>query len=408
VKGETVADQFTATVVGGGIAGLASTVALAEAGWQVTVLEKAPAFGEVGAGLALTSNAMSALRALGLDAAARAAGHELTTAGYQDRTGRWLLRIPDTRDDLRRVTTVWGIHRQRLHSVLRQAAQEAEGSELITDAQVISVDPGVPGGDRAQVTYQTADGEKSIESDLIVAADGIKSAIRTQLFPTARLRYSGFTCWRAVLPDTGTDDRFIEVLGPDADFGALRISAADVYWYGYFRHPEGSSFGDELGAAKDRFRGWSARVEAIIDATTAGQLMRHDVYHLPGGLPGYVRGRVVITGDAAHAAVPTTGQGAASAIEDGVCVGRMIGAAVAAGGELAAALDSFDRARCPRCRKLARQSLLVGRIGAEVGAGWRQAVRNGLMRMIPAATAVKAGAPIVDWIPPPRPAASVS
>jgi 2-polyprenyl-6-methoxyphenol hydroxylase-like FAD-dependent oxidoreductase len=51
-------------------------------------------------------------------------------------------------------------------------------------------------------------------------------------------------------------------------------------------------------------------------ATTASQLMRHDVYHLPGRCPSYVRGRVVITGDAAHAMLPTIGQGAATALED--------------------------------------------------------------------------------------------
>jgi 2-polyprenyl-6-methoxyphenol hydroxylase-like FAD-dependent oxidoreductase len=401
-----VVGPFTATVVGGGIAGLASAVSLAETGWQVTVLERAAAFGEVGAGVALTSNAMSALAALGLDDAARAAGHELRTAGFQDRKGRWLLRVPDARDDLRQVITIWGIHRQRLHSLLRQAAQLAEGSELVTDAQVISVTPGVPGGDRAAVTYRTADGDRSIESDLVIAADGIRSAVRTQLFPDARLRYSGFTCWRAVLPETGTDDRFIEVLGPDAEFGALRISATEVYWYGYFRHPEGASFDDELGAARDRFRDWSPHVKSIVDATGASQLMRHDVYHLPGGLPSYVRGRIAVIGDAAHAAVPTTGQGAASALEDGVCAGRLIGAAVGDGDDLATVLAAFDQARRPRCRKLARQSLMIERFGAEVRGGWPQAIRNNLMRLVPAAAAVKAGAPITAWTPPPLPAAT--
>ena len=65
------ADGLTATVVGGGIAGLASAVALAQAGWRVTVLERAPAFGEVGAGLATTGNGMTALAALGLGEASR-------------------------------------------------------------------------------------------------------------------------------------------------------------------------------------------------------------------------------------------------------------------------------------------------------------------------------------------------
>ena len=81
------ADGLTATVVGAGIAGLASAVSLAQAGWQVKVLERASAFGEVGAGLAITGNGMTALTALGMDGAARAAGYQTVTAGFQDPSG---------------------------------------------------------------------------------------------------------------------------------------------------------------------------------------------------------------------------------------------------------------------------------------------------------------------------------
>src|ERR1700722_1765601 len=135
------ADDLTATVVGGGIAGLASAISLARAGWQVRVLERAPALGEVGAGLAVTGHGMTALAALGLDQAARAAGYQTGTAGIQDSGGRWLMRIPD-RPALSDVTTIWGIHRQRLHTVLRAAAAAADGVELVTGAEAVAIRPG--------------------------------------------------------------------------------------------------------------------------------------------------------------------------------------------------------------------------------------------------------------------------
>ncbi len=391
--------QQTAIVAGSGIAGLAAAAAVAQAGWRVTVLERAPAFGEVGAGLGFTSNGMAALQALGVAETVRGAGHLATHAGYQDRSGRWLLRIPAAQPDPRAITTICGIHRQRLHTTLQQAA-EAAGAELVTGARVTAVRPGDPGGAPAAVTWRTGTVEHTAEAGLVVAADGVRSAVRTELFPDVRPRYAGSTSWRAVISDTDFDGRLVEVWGPGTEFGALRVSAGEVYWYGEFVHPEGASFADELAAARSHFAGWAPWVRAMVAATPASQLIRHDVCHLPGGCPSYVRGRVVITGDAAHAMLPTLGQGAATALEDGVCVGRMIAAPVSAGGDLAGALAAFDQARRPRCRQLARQASLIARFGFELGDGWRQPTRNTLLRLIPAGPVVRAGARVARWTPP--------
>ena len=409
----------TAIVAGGGIAGLASAVALAQAGWRVTVLERAPAFAEVGAGLGFTANGMAALRALGIEEAVRAAGHLAPHAGYQDRGGRWLVRLPETGPVPRRVMTYCGIHRQQLHAALRQAAEDI-GAELVTGAEVTAVRSGSvrsgvpsdnvrsadPAGDPAAVTWRTSAGEHTGEADLVVAADGVRSTVRTQLFPDARVRYAGSTSWRAVVRDCAFDGRLIEVWGPGTEFGALRISADEVYWYGEFVHAEAAHFADELATAEAHFAGWAPWIRAMVAGTAASQLMRHDVYHLPGGCPRYVRGRVVITGDAAHAMLPTIGQGAATALEDGVCVGRMIAAPVSDGGDMAGALAAFDRARRRRCRQLARQANLVARLGFELGDGWRQPVRNTLLRLIPTGPALRAGARIASWTPPEQPARS--
>jgi len=393
-------DRLMATVVGGGIAGLASAVSLAQAGWQVTVLERAPAYGEVGAGLAVTGNGMSALAALGLDSAVTAAGYQTYTAGFQDPGGRWLMRLPDTNSDRHAVTTIWGLNRQRLHAVLRTAAEAAGNIALLTDAEVLGVQPGAPGGEQATVTWRTGSGTHLAESELVVAADGVRSGTRAQLFPAIRPRYSGSTSWRAIIPDAVSESALVEVWGPGTEFGALRVSDTEMYWFGYFRHPEGVAFADELGAARERFASWAPWIRGMVAATPADKLMRHDVYHLAQRLPAYVSGRVVLVGDAAHAALPTAGQGAATALEDGVCVGRMIGEPVRAGADMTAALTAFDRARRPRCQQIVRTAAMIARIGADLGGGWRQPVRNTLLRLAPAKTLVKAGAPIVRWQAP--------
>ena len=130
-------------------------------------------------------------------------------------------------------------------------------------------------------------------------------------------------------------------------------------------------------------------------------VMRHDVHHLPGGLKTYTRGRVVMIGDAAHGFLPTMGQGAATALEDGLCVGLLIGAPVTAGGSLARALDGFDAARRPRCRGLGRASVLSARIGAHLGGGVRQRLRNSLMGRAPTSALNRAADSAMGWTPPP-------
>jgi len=393
-------DELTAVVAGGGIAGLASAVALAEAGWRVTVLERAPALGEVGAGLGITGNGMAALAALRLDAAVRAAGYQTCAAGYQDPHGRWLMRMRDTSDDSQAVTTLWGVHRQRLHAVLLEAAGADTLVELVTDATVVSIAPGAPGGEMAAVTWSGAGQTQSVRAHLVVAADGVRSAVRAGLFPDARARYSGSTSWRAVIPDSASDGRLAQAWGPGTEFGALRVSAAEMYWYGYFRNPAGVAFPDELAAARNRFATWAPWIRDMIAATPAERLMRHDVYDLERRLPAYVNGRVVLAGDAAHACVPTAGQGAATALEDGVCIGRLIGAPVRAGVALERAMAAYDAARRPRCERIARTAAMIGRFGADLRGGWRQAARNTALRLAPAGPLMRAGEPIVRWSAP--------
>ena len=101
------------------------------------------------------------------------------------------------------------------------------------------------------------------------------------------------------------------------------------------------------------------------------------------------------------------GQGAATALEDGLCVGLLVGAPVAAGGRLGPALAGFDAARRPRCRALARASVASGRFGSHLGGGWRQTVRNGLMRLTPASAVARGSQAAMGWTPP-APAAPVT
>ncbi|GAA1738603.1 FAD-dependent monooxygenase [Isoptericola hypogeus] len=400
----------TAVVVGGGIAGLASAISLASAGWRTTTLERARELGEVGAGVALTPNAVAALGALGLDGDDVAGlGPQTWATGTWEWNGRPILRLPDD-PGVRAATTLRGVHRGRLHAALLERARDL-GVEVVTSARVTSVDPGAPGGAPAVVRHTVRGtggggaGEDERAADLVVGADGVRSAVRAALFPGARTAYSGYSSWRAVLPVAAADPGLLQFWGPHAEFGIMPVGEAATYWYGYVRMPEGTVLGGadaELAAARERFAGWAPPVLRVLAATPPEAVMRHDVHHLPGGLPGYARGRVVMVGDAAHATLPTMGQGAATALEDGACVGRILAARTGAGAPLAEALAAFDAARRPRCRALARASVTSGRFGSHLGPRW-QGLRNALMRRMPAAAVTRGAGAVMGWRPPPLP-----
>ncbi|WP_235912492.1 FAD-dependent monooxygenase [Ruania zhangjianzhongii] len=385
-----------AVVVGGGIAGLAAACGLARAGRQVRVLEAHSDFSEVGTAVALPTNGITALRALG---ATEAEIDELGTAGYgsgfRDQSGRALLRIPAPRPG-RDVAAVWGVHRQRLHGLLLAQALAA-GVELVPGAGVSSVDPGQRNGRPAQLRWTGADGEQQLSTDLLVGADGMFSSVRSALYPHARAAYSGSSSWRGLLTDASLPAPLVELWGPEAEFGIMRISPTQVYWYGYVRQDEGRHVADEHAAVTDRFASFAPLVHSVIARTRPEDLMRHDVYHLPPALPGYTRERTVLVGDAAHGALPTMGQGAATALEDGATLGSLVDAAGTGPAALAAALAGFDAERRPRCTAIARQALLMARFGADLRGGWPQQVRNALVRLVPGALVVRSGAGLVGW-----------
>ncbi len=388
--------QHSALVVGGGVAGLAAAIALTRTGWEVTVLERSAELGEIGAGFAMSRNAVAAFRGLGFGAEDVAALGAATRAeGTWARDGRPILTIHDD-EATRDAVALFGVHRQHLHQALLDRARRA-GVEIVPGTPVTTLTPGQPGGERAVVAGR--------EADLVVGADGVRSAVRTALFATGAV-YSGYSSWRAITARKAEETALRQYWGPRAEFGIMPVSETETYWYGYVAMPERTRIADELGAAQQRFAGWAAPVGRILASTAPEAVLRHDVHHLPGGLPRYTRGRVVMIGDAAHAFLPTMGQGVATALEDGLCVGLLVGSPVAAGGLLAPALAGFDRARRPRCRALGRASVLSARIGAHLGGGLRQPVRNALMRLTPPGAINRGAEAAMGWTPP-QPAAPV-
>ncbi|MFI9489261.1 FAD-dependent monooxygenase [Promicromonospora sp. NPDC052451] len=375
-----------AIVVGAGIGGLAAAVGLRRVGWDVTVLERAAELGEVGAGMSQAPNAMRALAELGVADEARAVGVPTGSTGNLRRPdGRYLQRARPG-DPL----ALLGFHRADLHRVLLDAVP---ADRVRTGAEVTDVRQ-----DDAGVTVVAGGTEH--RGDLVVGADGIRSAVRGRLWPDARPpRYLGRTAWLGVVDVAGLpgDLTGSVTLGQGRMFLIHPVARHRAYWALLTTEPApGVRYDDERGAALAHVGGWHEPVPDLVRATSAGAVLRTDIHELPP-LTTYVRGRAVLLGDAAHAMSPDRGQGAGHSLEDAVVLAH----ALATAGTVEAALARYDAERRPRDQATARGAR---RDGAMTASRAGQAVTTAMIRLMPAALWRKGvepdGNPTWRWQPP--------
>lgn len=359
-----------AIVVGAGIGGLTAAIALARRGIAVTVIERAAAIREVGAGLQISPNGLAVLRALGLERQLRARG------AVQGRAV--VLRAHDGADDVARLDltrlsadqSYLFVHRADLIDVLARAAREANVT-LSLDTEVT----GVKAGSLPSLTL--ADGSMR-QAELIVGADGIHSQARTALNGADDAVFTGQVAWRATVPNTvGHPDAATVTMGPRRHLvsyplrgGALVNLVAVEERSGWAA--EGWSHRDDpanLRAAFAEYEGPAAALIAAVEAPTLWGLHRHPV------APCWQSGGVALLGDAAHPTLPFLAQGANLALEDAWAMA----AVVTRGGTKA--LPDYEALRAPRVKRVIR--------AAERNA-WRYHLRPGPLRTA-AHTALRLG-----------------
>lgn len=356
-----MAHRADVLVAGAGIAGLAAALALARAGREVTVLERAVTLGEVGAGLQVPPNAFRALDFLGLGPAVRAAGSRPEAAELRlHASGRRVFHLPlGDAAEARWRAPYLHLHRADLHAILLHAAIAA-GIRLIIGEAVEALDrPGAMGAETARLRTD----RHEWEADLILGADGVRSTLRAAVAGASKPLFAHNIAWRALVPADGLPD-------------AIRARRATV-WMGLRRHlvtyplrggalinlvaveeradwaAEGWSKPGDPRALRASFAGWAPPVAALLDQVDTAFLWGL-FSHAP--LPRWSLGRVALLGDAAHPSTPFLAQGAAMALEDAVSLARALTALPPA-----TALAAWENARKPRATRLQQASARTGR-----------------------------------------------
>jgi len=342
----------TAIVVGAGIGGVTAAVALEQCGWQVTVLERAPELGEVGAGISVWPSAVAVLEELGVQGVEKAAATG-SAAGMRQPGGRWLVEAADIGVEIPVM-----IHRAQLHDLI--TARFGPGITVrtgITVAGLTQDDSGVT----VTGTAQPDSAGEEFRADLVIAADGIHSITRRTLHPAHEgPRYSGYTAYRGIA-EADVSDGGGETWGRGQRFGFARLIDGRIYWYATANREAGRAAGP--GGLHDDvtklFGGWHQPIPALLAGTPPEAVLQNDIYDLALPLVPFVQGRVVLLGDAAHAMTPNLGRGACSAIEDAGALARHLRATE----DLPTALSRYDGDRRPATAKLVKRSRSIGVIG---------------------------------------------
>jgi 2-polyprenyl-6-methoxyphenol hydroxylase-like FAD-dependent oxidoreductase len=346
-----MAKQQHAIIIGGGIGGLATGIALQRIGWAVSLYEQAPELREVGAGLAIWANAVRALEKLGVAAAVRALQAPTPSGGIY--TWRGTPLITDTSAALaQRVgEESMVLHRADLLTILRQ---NLPSDTLTLGKHCIRVEQNAAG-----VTAHFADGSEA-HGDLLIGCDGIRSVVRAQIVGDGEPLYAGYTTYRAVTPFDPAQVRAGEYWGRGARFGIAPLSGGRVYWFATRNAPAGMYEAPKATHARQltTFRGWCSPIPEIIEATDPAVILQNDIADRPP-LARWSVGRVTLLGDAAHPMTPNLGQGACQALEDAVVLARCLDGST----DVSAALHAYEQQRRERTSRIVQQSRRIGQVG---------------------------------------------
>ncbi|GAB2788621.1 FAD-dependent monooxygenase [Halomonas shantousis] len=351
---------FRVGIIGGGIGGVALACSLQEQGIDYHLFERAQAFGEVGAGVQMTPNAVKVLKALGLK-------NDLYNIGFlpEAMVGRnWETAAELFRTPLKDSSTkaygaeFFHVHRADLHTILTQDIPE---DRVTFGAQCTDVlqSPG-------SSTAIFADGTR-FEADLIVGADGIHSAVRGALWGEYDPKFTGHMCWRALVP---VEEHPLPFVSPDASFwmgpnahvvtyyvkggkavNIVAVTETDEWIKESWTEPSSTQ---EL---LDAYRGWHSNLTQLFERTDPSQTFKWGLFdHDP--MARWSIGHATLLGDAAHPMLPFLSQGAAMAIEDSYVLAQAL---VHFEGDVPAALTAYEDERRVRTSQVQLQARERGR-----------------------------------------------
>jgi salicylate hydroxylase len=344
-------------IAGAGLGGLTAAACLMKAGHEVQVLEQAPELAELGAGIQLSANAMHVLNDLGL-------GEAISSIAVRPQA--YVFRLHDTGEVISRFALADEhrrqhgapynqLHRGDFHQLLIAKVRSFHKNAIRLKARVAGFEE-----IGSEVRVKLASGE-TLAGELLIGADGVKSAVRAQIAGADHAAYTGDAAWRLTIPaEKLAPGLFAQVMsvwmGPGAHVVCYYLRAGALL--NFVGLVETDEVSEESWTArfpwerlKADFAGWHPDIQAIIDCADRDQCFRWSLFYRPP-ISSWSTRRATLLGDSVHATLPYLAQGAAMAIEDSAVLSRALRLAP----NVPEALQLYQRNRIERTSRIVKGS----------------------------------------------------
>ncbi|MEN9909899.1 MAG: hypothetical protein RLZZ540_3058 [Bacteroidota bacterium] len=354
-------------IIGAGIGGLTTALTLKQKGLNVNIFESSAAIKPVGAGIILANNAMQVFQKLGVYDKIEKAGNKIS---YMKITDRQLNTISVA--DLTEYEKKYDVHNIAIH---RGELQKILADEIGYDN--INLSKRLSKIEKTELFKLTFEDNSTIESKLVIGADGLKSVVRNQLFEKSTLRNANQKCWRGVceidLPKKYHSE-LNEAWGKGKRFGFVKISDKKVYWYALVNSKNVKA--DKVNLT-EFFSEFHIDILNIISATTKEQIIVNDIIDLKP-IDEWQSENVCLIGDAAHATTPNLGQGACQAVEDAYVLGKLIDTGFA----IENTFKEYENLRRKKAHTIVNTSWKIGKM-AQIESSFGIWLRNFIMKNLP-------------------------
>ena len=361
-------------IIGGGIGGLTTAIALRQFGFEPEVFEQAPALLDVGAAIAIWPNAMRVLESLGLSQRVLEKAGVMKEVCWLDQNGRLINRVSIAESGDSITAPAVALHRADLQDILLHALPPSSvhlGNALTEQTQ-----------DTERVIAHFANGH-SCESDFLIGADGIHSRVRLQMLDDSSPIYRGYTVWRGIsptVPKSIPPETALEIHGSGKRFGIGPVGLGRIGWWATANAANTSPKAEERSADRKTwkqgesivsnqphntqrelmrlFEGWYRPALQLIEATPSASILKTGAFDRRASRR-WGNKRITLLGDAIHPTTPNLGQGGCMAIEDAMVLARCLREY----GAEEKALRTYERLRFRRTAAISRYSRVYGAVG---------------------------------------------